>query len=70
MYYQGILINCQTKGLIFLMNVAPDGNICYFRRKSAALLPGGWGGGGCSIMYTSSSIANSQRMQTEIKVAL
>ena len=36
---------------------------------------GVWGGvggcgGGCSIMYTSSSIANSQRMQTEIKVAL
>ena len=31
-----------------------------------------WGvwGGGCDIMYTSSSIANSQRMETEIKVAL
>ena len=24
MYYQGILINCQTKGLIFLMNVVPE----------------------------------------------
>ena len=41
MYYRGILISRQTKGLIFLMNMLPDVYICSHRRKSAPLLPEG-----------------------------
>ena len=50
-----------TKGLIFLMNVLPDVHICSLRKKSAPLLPEG-----DIRMYTSGSIADSQRMLTEI----
>ena len=38
MYYLGILIWWQTKGLIFLMNVLPEVYICSFRKKIAPLL--------------------------------
>ena len=44
------------------MNVLPDVYICSHRKKSAPLLPEGK----VKCRYTSSSIANSQRMQTEI----
>ena len=48
--------------IIFLINVLPDVYICSHRKKSAPLLPEG----AVKCIYTSSSIANSQRMQTEI----
>ena len=38
MYYRGILMLWQTKGLIFLMNVLPDVYICSHRKKSTPLL--------------------------------
>ena len=44
------------------MNVVPDEYICSHRKKRALLLPEG----AVKCIYTSSSIANSQRMQTEI----
>ena len=50
------------KGLIFLMNVLPDVNITFHKKKSSPLLPEGT----VKCIYTSSSITNSQRMQTEI----
>ena len=46
----------ETKGLIFLMNVLPDVQICPLRNKSA------------HKMYRSGSIANSQRMLTIAKI--
>ena len=51
-----------TKDLIFLMNVLPDVYICSHWKKSAPLLPEGT----VKCIYIYSSIANSQRMQTEI----
>ena len=41
MYYLGILIPCQIKGSIFLMNVLPDMYICSLRKKTTPLLPEG-----------------------------
>ena len=51
-----------TKGLIVLMNVLPEAYICSHRNNSAPLLPEVT----VKCIYTSSSIANSQRIQTEI----
>ena len=51
------------EGLIFLMNVLPDVYISFHKKKSSPLLPEGT----VKSMYTSSSITNSQGMQTEIK---
>ena len=51
-----------TKGLIFLMNVLPDVQACPHRKKSEPFLPEGT----VKCIYTSSSIASSQRIQTEI----
>ena len=50
------------KGLIFLMNVLPDVNITFHKKKSSPLLPEGT----VKCIYTSSSITNSQGMPTEI----
>ena len=44
------------------MNVVPDVYICSHRKKNAPLLPEGT----AKCIYTSSSIANLHRMQTEI----
>ena len=51
------------KDLIFLMNVLPDVYISFHKKKSSPLLPEGT----VKSIYTSSSITNSQGMQTEIK---
>ena len=40
-YYRGMLIQWQTKGLILLMNVLPDECIRSHRNKSAPFLPEG-----------------------------
>ena len=44
------------------MNVLPDVHICSHRQKSAPFLPEGT----VKCIYTSTSIANSQRMLIEI----
>ena len=44
------------------MNVLPDLYICSHKKTSVPLLPEGT----VKCIYTSSSIANSQRMQAEI----
>ena len=59
MYYLGILISWQTKASIFLMNVLPDVYIYPLRKYTST----SWGD---NKMYTSGSIADSQRMRAKI----
>ena len=54
-------MKCQTKDLIFLMDVLPDVHICSLRNQECTS-----SSCGDSKLFKSGSIANSQRILTEI----